>query len=98
MGNPTPKIFCKWYERERHRFLKYENITNGTLSFIREKTKHSTKDNIHKIEVFITKDIDRIIINGEENLKEQLLLFLIFLGQMIYLISLALRYKSKILN
>ncbi len=42
-------------------FLKYENITDSTLSFIREKTKHSTKDNIQKIEVFITEDIDRII-------------------------------------
>ena len=42
-------------------FLKYENIKDGTLSFIREKTKHSTKDNIQKIEVFITEDIDRII-------------------------------------
>src|SRR5450631_1006383 len=42
-------------------FLKYENIKDGTLSFIWEKTKHSTKDNIQKIEVFITEDLDRII-------------------------------------
>jgi hypothetical protein len=42
-------------------FLKYENITDSTLSFIREKTKHSTKDNIQKIDVSITEDIDRII-------------------------------------
>jgi integrase/recombinase XerD len=42
-------------------FLKYENIKAGTLSFIREKTKHSTKDNIQKIEVLITEDLDRII-------------------------------------
>jgi integrase/recombinase XerD len=42
-------------------FLKYENITDSTLSFIREKTKHSTKDIIQKIDVFITEDIDRII-------------------------------------
>lgn len=27
-------------------FLKYENIKNGALSFIRAKTKHSTKDDI----------------------------------------------------
>ena len=37
----------------------------GTLSFIREKTKHSTKDNIQKIEVFITEDLDRIINRSE---------------------------------
>ena len=42
-------------------FLKYENIKDGVLSFIREKTKHSTKDNIQKIQVFITEDIQRII-------------------------------------
>ena len=42
-------------------FLKYENITDGAFSFIRKKTKHSTKDNIQKIEIFITEDIDRII-------------------------------------
>ena len=42
-------------------FLKYENIKDGVLSFIRQKTKHSSKDNIQKIEVFITEDLDRII-------------------------------------
>ena len=42
-------------------FLKYENIKDGVLSFIRAKTKHSTKDNIQTIEVFITEDIQRII-------------------------------------
>jgi len=42
-------------------FLKYENIKDGILSFIREKTKHSTKDNIQTIQVFITEDIQRII-------------------------------------
>jgi integrase/recombinase XerD len=42
-------------------FLKYENIKDGVLSFIRAKTKHSTKDNIQTIEIFITEDIQRII-------------------------------------
>jgi integrase/recombinase XerD len=42
-------------------FLKYENIKKETITFIRAKTKHSTKDNIQKIEVFITEDIKRII-------------------------------------
>ena len=42
-------------------FLKYENIKDEVLSFIRAKTKHSTKDNIQPIEVFITEDIQRII-------------------------------------
>lgn len=42
-------------------FLKYENIKNGVISFIRAKTKHTTKDDIITIEVFITKDIERII-------------------------------------
>jgi hypothetical protein len=31
------------------------------FSFIRSKTKHSTKDNIQTIEIFITEDIQRII-------------------------------------
>jgi integrase/recombinase XerD len=42
-------------------FLKYENIKNDVITFIRAKTKHSTKDNIQNIEVFITDDIRRII-------------------------------------
>ncbi|MDQ2719898.1 MAG: site-specific integrase [Bacteroidota bacterium] len=42
-------------------FLRYENIKDGVLSFIRAKTKHSTKDNIQTIEIFITEDIQRII-------------------------------------
>lgn len=42
-------------------FLKYDNIKDGTVLFIREKTKHSTKDNIQKIQVFITEDLQRII-------------------------------------
>jgi integrase/recombinase XerD len=42
-------------------FLKYENIKEWVLTFSREKTKHSTKDNIQKIEVFITEDLERII-------------------------------------
>lgn len=42
-------------------FLKYENIKNGVLSFIRAKTEHSTKDNIKIIEVFVTEDIQQII-------------------------------------
>ena len=42
-------------------FLKYENIKDEVLSFIRAKTKHSTKENIQPIEVFITEDIQRII-------------------------------------
>ncbi|HEY5371240.1 MAG TPA: tyrosine-type recombinase/integrase, partial [Hanamia sp.] len=42
-------------------FLKYENIKDGSLSFIREKTKHSTRDDIQKIQVFITDDLQRII-------------------------------------
>ena len=42
-------------------FLKYQNIKNGILSFIRAKTEHSTKDDIKTIEVFVTEDIERII-------------------------------------
>lgn len=42
-------------------FLKYENIKKEVITFIRAKTKHSTKDDIQKIEVFITEDIKRII-------------------------------------
>lgn len=42
-------------------FLKYENIKKEIITFIRAKTKHSTKDDIQKIEVFITEDIKRII-------------------------------------
>ena len=42
-------------------FLKYENIKDGVLSFIREKTKHSTKDNFQKIQVFLTENLLRII-------------------------------------
>lgn len=42
-------------------FLKYENIKDGVLSFIRAKTKHSNKDNIQTIQVFITEDLQRII-------------------------------------
>ena len=58
-------------------FLKCENIKNGTLSFIQEKTKHSTKDNIQKIEVFITEDLDRIINKCGKKPKGQHLLCLI---------------------
>ncbi len=39
----------------------WHNGKDGAVSFIPEKTKHSTKDNIQKIEVFITEDLDRII-------------------------------------
>lgn len=42
-------------------FLKYENIKDGVLSFIRAKTEHSTKDNLKTIEVIVTKDIQSII-------------------------------------
>ncbi|MEO8415645.1 MAG: hypothetical protein ABI472_18425 [Ginsengibacter sp.] len=42
-------------------FLKYENIKDGVLTFIREKPKHSTTDNIQKIEIFITEDLERLI-------------------------------------
>ena len=42
-------------------FLKYENIKDGILSFIRAKTEHSTKDDIQTIQVSITEDIEEII-------------------------------------
>jgi integrase/recombinase XerD len=42
-------------------FLKYENMKDGILSFIRAKTEHSTKDDIQTIQVSITEDIERII-------------------------------------
>jgi len=41
--------------------LKYENIKNGVITFIRAKTIHSTKDDIQNIDVIITEDIQRII-------------------------------------
>ena len=41
--------------------LKYENIDKETLSYIRSKTKNSTKENIITIEVSINEDIKRII-------------------------------------
>lgn len=42
-------------------FLKYENIKKETLSYIRSKTKNSTKENIITIEVSINEDIQCII-------------------------------------
>ena len=42
-------------------YLKYENIKDGILSFIRAKTEHSTKDDIQTIQVSVTEDIERII-------------------------------------
>jgi integrase/recombinase XerD len=42
-------------------FLKYENIKNGVITFIRAKTIHSTKNDIQNIDVIITEDIQRII-------------------------------------
>lgn len=42
-------------------FLKYENINRETLSYIRSKTKNSTKENMMTIEVYINEDIKRII-------------------------------------
>ena len=66
-------------------FLKYENIKDGTLSFIREKTKHSTKDIFKKSKFLLPKILTGLLINGEENLEEQHLLFLIFFTQKIYL-------------
>jgi integrase len=42
-------------------FLKYENIKKETLSYIRSKTKNSSKENIITIEVFLNEDIQRII-------------------------------------
>jgi integrase/recombinase XerD len=42
-------------------FLKYENIKDGVLSFIRAKTVHSTKEDIQTIQVSITEEIERII-------------------------------------
>ena len=41
--------------------LKYENIDKETLSYVRSKTKNSTKENIITIEVSINEDIKRII-------------------------------------
>lgn len=42
-------------------YLKYENINKETLSYIRSKTKNSTKENIITIEIFINEDIKRIV-------------------------------------
>ena len=42
-------------------FLKYENINRDILSYIRSKTKNSTKENMVTIEVSINEDIKRII-------------------------------------
>lgn len=41
--------------------LKYENISDRVLSFIRAKTRHSSKDDILTIQVSINEDIERII-------------------------------------
>ena len=57
-------------------FLKYENINNETLSYIRSKTKNSTKENIITIEVSINEDIKRIIKKwGNKPTKPQGLIF-----------------------
>ena len=42
-------------------FLKYKNINRETLSYIRSKTKNSTKENMIEIEITINDDIKRII-------------------------------------
>lgn len=42
-------------------YLKYENINKETLSYIRSKTKNSTKEDIITIEVFMNEDIKRIV-------------------------------------
>lgn len=42
-------------------FLKYENIKNETLSYIRSKTKNSNKENIVTIEIFLNEEIQEII-------------------------------------
>ena len=57
-------------------FLKYENIKDGVLSFIRAKTKHSNKDNIQTIQVFITEDLQHIIDNwGNKPTKSKSFIF-----------------------
>jgi len=61
--------------------LKYENIQKDKKSFkfIREKTKNSTKDDLHEIEVIITEDIQRIIDKwGNKPIKPLTYIFNIF--------------------
>ena len=41
--------------------LKYENISNGVISYIRSKTKNSAKENLITIEVPLHEDIQRIL-------------------------------------
>lgn len=57
-------------------FLKYENINRETLSYIRSKTKNSTKENMIEIEVIINEDIKRIIEKwGNKSTKPQNFIF-----------------------
>jgi len=56
--------------------LKYENITDGVISFIRAKTKNSSKENLITIEVQINEDLQRIIESWETKpVKQQNFIF-----------------------
>ena len=57
-------------------FLKYENINGETISYIRSKTKNSTKENMIEIEVSINDDIKGIIKKwGNKSTKPQNFIF-----------------------
>ena len=42
-------------------FLKYENIKDDEINFVREKTKHSTRDNQRIIQIILNYELKRII-------------------------------------
>ncbi len=68
-------------------FLKYENIKDGTLSFIRERPNILQRIIFKKSKFLLRKILTGLLINGGKNLKGQQLLFLIFLNQKIYLMD-----------
>src|ERR1017187_309207 len=56
--------------------LKYESITGGVISYIRAKTKNSSKENLITIEVLVNEDQQRIITKwGTKPVKPQNFIF-----------------------
>ena len=66
-------------------FLKYENIKAGTFLLYGKRPNIRQKIIFKESKFLLLKILTGSLINGEENLKEQHLLFLIFLTQKIYL-------------
>ncbi len=49
--------------------LKYESITGGVISYIRAKTKNSSKENLITIDVLVNEDLQRIIAKWDQACK-----------------------------